>query len=363
MRSRQFLFVITVSVAIAFLSRIRRALSSYVFYPCERRAGSFAPYYFNCERAYPIANLSQEYLHLFKQVVLNQVYEYDAKFKIDGSHWNWSQQMLTMAGERRLDNFASLIRSVVNDGILGHVIETGVWRGGMSFYGAAVLQSLNQMGRRTVYLCDSFSGIPAPKNTSQAQGVDAYAHTLGTDKGVSLEIVQSYATVLGFSYESGGPLHFVPGYFNESLPRLMASNPHLRFSILRLDGDTYFSTMEALDVLYDAVNHGGYIIIDDYTDWETCRRAVLDFRRKRKIEDPIIIVEHPGNNEIIRGVYWRKALPPCSHHDHVLHAMNPTDVSDLQYLSKLPFGVNIALMEGGELHRCLSKAETGHLKS
>jgi hypothetical protein len=39
-----------------------------------------------------------------------------------------------MAGQRRLESFSALVATAVEDGrAAGHVIETGVWRGGASF--------------------------------------------------------------------------------------------------------------------------------------------------------------------------------------------------------------------------------------
>ena len=62
-------------------------------------------------------------------------------------------------------------------------------------------------------------------------------------------------------------MRFIEGYFNVSLPRLVMDEPNIRFSVVRLDGDTYFSTMDAIKTLYPRLNPGGFIIIDDYTDW------------------------------------------------------------------------------------------------
>ena len=40
----------------------------------------------------------------------------------------------------------------------------------------------------------------------------------------------------------GPTLRWVPGYFNESLPRLAREEPSLSFLTIRLDGDAYWST-------------------------------------------------------------------------------------------------------------------------
>ncbi len=72
--------------------------------------------------------------------------------------------------------------------------------------------------------------------------------------------------------------------------------------MLRLDGDYYESTRDALSNLYDKVSVGGYIIIDDYGEesWTYCRKAVEEFRRERQITDPVIQVDKPC-------VFWRKS--------------------------------------------------------
>jgi hypothetical protein len=77
------------------------------------------------------------------------------------------------------------------------------------------------------------------------------------------------------------------------------------FMAVRLDGDTYQSTWQAIEVLYPRLNKGGYLIIDDYTDWIGCREAIQDYRKKFNITEPILPVAHPDGLEV-RGAWWRK---------------------------------------------------------
>ena len=72
-----------------------------------------------------------------------------------------------------------------------------------------------------------------------------------------------------------------------------------RLAVLRLDGDLYESTMDALVSLYPKVEAGGYIIIDDYNDIAACRQAVTDYRSAHRITEDIVNVDWTG-------VYWRK---------------------------------------------------------
>jgi hypothetical protein len=70
-------------------------------------------------------------------------------------------------------------------------------------------------------------------------------------------------------------------------------------ALLRLDGDMYESTMDALRHLYDRVSKGGYVIVDDYHVVAGCREAVDDFRAVRGIEDAIQEIDGVG-------VFWQK---------------------------------------------------------
>ena len=66
---------------------------------------------------------------------------------------------------------------------------------------------------------------------------------------------------------------------------------------MRLDGDYYKSTTDALTNLYDKLSVGGYAIIDDYAEdaWTHCRQAVDEFRRQRNIDEPL----DPGQFKVL----------------------------------------------------------------
>ena len=90
---------------------------------------------------------------------------------------------------------------------------------------------------------------------------------------------------------------FLDGWFKDTLP----AAPIERLAVLRLDGDMYELTMEALTALYDKVSTGGFVIIDDYGCIDACRKAVHDFRDARGIAEKIVDIDG-------WGVYWRKSL-------------------------------------------------------
>ena len=69
-------------------------------------------------------------------------------------------------------------------------------------------------------------------------------------------------------------VRFVKGWFRDTLPHV----PIERLAVLRLDGDLYESTIQALDGLYHKLSPGGFVIVDDYGNVPACRQAVNDFR-------------------------------------------------------------------------------------
>ena len=79
-----------------------------------------------------------------------------------------------------------------------------------------------------------------------------------------------------------------------------------RWSVVRLDGDTYESTWLALESLYPGLSPGGYLIVDDYHFVGECKRAVDDFRREHEISEPLESVDWSC-------MRWRResAAPPA----------------------------------------------------
>ena len=94
-------------------------------------------------------------------------------------------------------------------------------------------------------------------------------------------------------------MKFLKGWFKDTLP----SAPFEKLAVLRLDGDMYESTMDVIRNLYDKVSHGGFIIVDDYHIWPTCKRAIDEFRVQREIREPILEIDGSG-------VYWRRTTNP-----------------------------------------------------
>jgi len=195
----------------------------------------------------------------------------------------------TFVGMRRLDNLQSCIEIVLRDDVPGDLIETGVWRGGACIFMRGVL-AVHGIADRRVYLADSYEGLPPP-----------YAQRWPADRDDTFHLdpffVAPQAEVEDNFRRYGlldSQVVFLKDWFHDTLP--MA--PVERLAVLRLDGDVYGSTMEALTSLYPKVSPGGFCIVDDYA-LPGCRQAVDDYRARQGVREPLLEIDWTGR-------YWRK---------------------------------------------------------
>lgn len=208
---------------------------------------------------------------------------FDAVKRAKGEDWPCFGY--TMIGSARLDNIEMCVRDVLENSVPGDFIETGVWRGGSAIFMRAMLRVCGCTDR-IVWAADSFEGMPAPQ--SRSDGWDLSGIEL---LSVSLEEVQRNFSRFGLLDDQ---VRFLKGWFCDTLP----AAPIDKLAILRLDGDLYHSTMDALNNLYHKVSRGGYVIVDDYLGWPACRNAVHDFLDARSL--------HPDIRDIdSESVYWR----------------------------------------------------------
>ncbi|MGH3040319.1 MAG: TylF/MycF/NovP-related O-methyltransferase [Gaiellaceae bacterium] len=212
---------------------------------------------------------------------------------------DWPLNGLTMIGLTRLDDLQSCVESVVRDGVEGDLIEAGTWRGGATILMRATLDSIGA-DDRTVWLADSFQGFPDPEG--EGTSADRKLHPLSGIDFLAARLDDVRAHFARFDLAQG--VEFVPGFFEDTLPGL----GDRRWSVVRLDGDTYDATRLALESLYPGLAAGGYLIVDDYGFIEACRRAVDDFRRDHGIVEAIEEVDW-------NGARWRKESDPTAASD------------------------------------------------
>jgi len=227
-----------------------------------------------------------DFLKLFKLQLVRNV-NVTSESRIEGGVW--SNYADTMIGLKRLDNIQLCVETIIKEKIEGDLIETGVWRGGACVFMRAILAAYGIKDRK-VFVADSFEGLPEPdENAYPTDRGDK--HHINKYLAVSKEDVENNFKKYGLLDDQ---VWFLKGWFKDTLP----GAPIQTLSLLRLDGDMYESTIEALDILYPKLSKGGFCIVDDYA-LPGCKKAVDDYREKHKIDAKMEKIDWTG-------LFWRK---------------------------------------------------------
>jgi len=209
---------------------------------------------------------------------------------------DWPAKALTMAGKERLNNVEYCTKIVLQENILGDLIETGVWRGGCTIFMRALLKSYGDQ-ERTVWVADSFEGMPKP-DKQKYPADKKFDLSMWKTLAVTSDEVRENFKRFGLLDDK---VKFLEGWFSETLPKA----PIEKLAIIRLDGDLYESTMDALKHLYHKLSDGGFIIVDDYHCAEPCKQAIDEYRAENNITDEIVAIDWSA-------VYWRKNMDKTS---------------------------------------------------
>lgn len=273
-----------------YLSLLKRALTYYLWgeslAPVDTLPRTSAPR----KAAFALLSLVNRALNVasFGHLTLARRFKFDPAKRVEGM--DWPPLADTMIGLRRLDNIQFCVEEVLRNKVPGDLIETGVWRGGAVIFMRGLLKAYGDTDR-TVWAADSFEGLPRPDAENYPADAGDPHHTLNYFLGVSLEQVQRNFERYGLLDKQ---VSFLKGWFKDTLP----DAPVKTLALLRLDGDMYQSTMDAITHLYPKLSVGGYIIIDDYY-MDGCRQAIHDYRDRHGITE---VIEKTG--EI--SAYWKR---------------------------------------------------------
>jgi len=246
-------------------------------------------HYFNIAQTQPDLLKTLRELKLTGDTIVLNHTTADGKTRAAHELRNITELSHTMIGRKRLENIQFCVETVLEDNIKGDFIETGIWRGGACIFMRGLLMAYGETDR-TVWAADSFEGVPPP-TWPEDSGFDISASVLPV-LAVSLEEVQELFHRYGLLDEK---VKFLKGWFKDTLP----TAPIERLAILRLDGDLYESTMDALIPLYDKVERGGFVIVDDYGSCPPCKRAINDFRSQHGIHEAVQEIDS-------HSIFWRK---------------------------------------------------------
>jgi len=177
-------------------------------------------------------------------------------------------------------NLYAAIQYVCDRQIPGDIIECGVWKGGAVLLVADVLAS-RKMLDYDIFLYDTFAGFVE----RSASDVNYAGVEIGKVKH-KFFLDETRANVALSDYPVD-KIHFVPGDVRETVQ----GDKHEQIALLRLDTDTYASTLHELTALYDKIVSGGVLIVDDYGYSRGCREAVESFFETR----PKLLLQRPNS--------------------------------------------------------------------
>jgi hypothetical protein len=164
----------------------------------------------------------------------------------------------------------------------GDIVETGLHTGGTATLLMKVLIEKDKNGK-LFWGADSFEGLPehgeedtraVDTNITLAEGLRGQAPSRKGQFRASED--QFISTLVTHKVYEPQRIKLLKGWFKDTLP----SAPIEKIAFLRLDGDIYSSTRDAIEALYDRVSTGGFIYVDDYGSflgYVSCLRVLCWF--------------------------------------------------------------------------------------
>lgn len=194
------------------------------------------------------------------------------------------RQGLTYLSPEKLLNLERCLDTLGREKVVGDCVETGIALGGS----AIVICSLMGSGRRWAGY-DVFGMIPPPGEADSEDSHARYQTILsGQSKGLGGGEYYGYqadlygkllSTFEAFGQPVDGQrvsLH--RGLFEDTLN----FSDERRIAFAHIDCDWHDPVKLCLDRIYPVLQNGGFIVADDYHDYDGCRRAVHDFLSQKR---------------------------------------------------------------------------------
>ncbi len=185
----------------------------------------------------------------------------------------------TMLNDARLVNILALANQVIDGKVKGDFVECGTCRGGSGALMAHVAK--NEGWKRKVWLFDSFEGHPKPNNKS-GKDKNLMTEWAGTMVASEADVVKAVKSVDAYKKDK---VKIVKGWFQKTVSKSKIG----KVALVHIDGDWYDSTKFCLEELYEIVEPGGVLVIDDYANkqFPGVKDAVDEFfgNREGEIEE------------------------------------------------------------------------------
>ena len=200
-----------------------------------------------------------------------------------------SVEPYTMLPYSRMSKIYEVSLYLKESGGRGNFVECGVWNGGS----AGIMASVSRFNEnRYFWLFDSWEGLPEPGE------YDVQCTGKRGEKGMASGSQEKVEKLLFRKLKlDRNKIHLIKGWFEQTIP--LRRKEIGEIALLHLDCDWYESVKFCLNELFDNVVEGGFIFIDDYGEWQGCKRAVDEFFAERKLRIKLNHIDYAG-------VYFQK---------------------------------------------------------
>ena len=187
---------------------------------------------------------------------------------------------LTYLGPEKMHRLEGSLRAALRGGVPGDVLEFGVALGGSGI----VLSKHALRHGRSFHGFDVFGMIPPPTDNDD-EGVKRRYEVIasGQSEGIAGDIYYGYRDDLlgdvknafacyGIAVD-GRSVQLHKGLFEETWPRYTGSS----IAFAHIDCDWYDPVRFCLENVARKLSPGGIIVLDDYHDYGSCKRATDEF--------------------------------------------------------------------------------------
>ncbi len=190
---------------------------------------------------------------------------------------------LTYLGKDKLTEIGACLTSLKQIDVEGDFLEFGLALGGS---GICIASELD--GVRSFWGLDVFGMIPPPGEHDGPVPLNRY-HVIKSGKSSGIggdpyygyvrdlkDVVISNFDKFGLS-AIGGRINFIEGLYQDTLKTLPDT---MKIAFCHIDCDWYQSVLLCLEYVVPRLSSGGIVILDDYNDWEGCKKATDEFCRE-----------------------------------------------------------------------------------
>jgi hypothetical protein len=195
-------------------------------------------------------------------------------------------EVKTMTSRERVKGLHTALLTVYENKIVGDFVECGIYLGGNVIIAKKFFDSIG-ITDKNFYAYDTFSGMTAPGENDPRK-----AHIHWKDEYSCIGTLETVIEEFKYHQVLDEKIIIVQGDVCTTLRNPI--NLPEKISILRLDTDWYESTKIELEILYERLSFGGFLIIDDYGHWSGCKKAVDDFFGHEFVEENFVKLDYTG---------------------------------------------------------------------